>query len=201
MKTLTRRTALAAVPALAATPLLAAGVPFSADDPYIRLYQRYSRVYAVYDAAWVARDEAEGQRFRRGAPGYAPSPSVNVFGRYHCMSVEGIREYCQPVRSGGPSAKERDRLIADLEAQQVEYQKAREVAGLGELDRAVDRLRGQWRELREQISTTPANSLQGVLLKVREMERSITQGDCEWDKELAQTAVADFERLVAGRLG
>ncbi len=197
MKTLTRRAALAAVPALAVTPLLAAGAS-SSDDPYIRLYRRHETAYAAFDAAWVSRDEAEDKRFHRGAPGYVPSPSVYVFGRYHCMSVEGIREHCQPAMSAGPSAKERDRLIADLEAQQVAYQRAREAAGLGELDRAVERLRGQWGELRQQISTSPANSLEGVLLKVRELERGITQGEAEWDEELAQTAVADLERLVAG---
>ena len=198
MKTLTRRTALAAVPALAATPLLAVGASFP-DDPYIRLYRRHETTYAAYDAAWVSQDEAEGRRFHPSAPGYVRSPSVNVFGRYHCTSVEGIREHCQPVRPDGPFVKERDRLIADLEAQQAEHQKARRAAGLTELDRAVERLHSQWRELREQISTAPANSLQGVLLKVRELDRAVTQGQAEWDDELARTTVADLERLVAGR--
>ena len=60
MKKLTRRTALAAVPALAATPLLAAGVPFSADP--LTLSPRFAELFVRWkthtDAGNAAGAEA-----------------------------------------------------------------------------------------------------------------------------------------------
>ena len=61
----------------------------------------------------------------------------------------------------------------------------------------MERLSDQWHELREQISITPANSVKGVLFKVRELAKSATEGKFVWGDELAQTTVADLERLVA----
>ena len=63
MKTLSRRTALAAVPALAVMPSLAAGASFSADDP-LALSPRFAGLFAQWRACKETGDNAHAQANR-----------------------------------------------------------------------------------------------------------------------------------------
>ena len=89
-----------------------------------------------------------------------------------------------------------DAAVADLDQNNQSYIPARARAGLAELDEAEAAATTRLCNLMETIAKTPAVSIGGVFVKVRCMADEIQYGRSEWGEDIAESALADIERLM-----
>jgi hypothetical protein len=120
-----------------------------------------------------------------------------------CWSRHEIEEAAE---RGNLTPKQRDHFLAKADAMQNRATQIRREAGLESLAQEVDTNRTRYWELREEICSTPANSIKGVLAKFRgfyeqdEVEQMVA-GDHPWDDleaEYAGSIYRDLLRMAGG---
>jgi hypothetical protein len=91
-------------------------------------------------------------------------------------------------------------LIGVWYSREAERQAQREAAGLRPFDEARDATWAEWNRLMQVLVDTPAVSLAGLLVKLRQIAEDIGPDDeiCIYTGDLVRSALRDAERLAGG---
>ncbi len=192
---ISRRRALATIGAGAAAT--AAGTTALADtnplvtktDPLVALEHELIEADKAEGRAAAALDDAESETWL--GKGYPIVAAVEA-GKYYCVTEPELRERC---REQGMEADE-ERLVGTFRERQAAYRKGRVEAGLKPLDDALAAASAHYSRHREMIATTPAQTVEGVAVKVRLLADSAENGSTGVEGEATRTALEALERLA-----
>ncbi len=197
---ITRRKALATVPAVAATVAMpaVAAFPSLGDDPVVALEAELHQTDTAWNAAIEAIENAElaQSKLWRGPDMKYPSPHV-VIGNQGCSSEEEVRRCAVPTYGGyRASDAEIAKALKVFRRREKKYLAARERHGLAELETAREQAEARYYDVLEAFATTVPTTLAGIAAKVRELKEAAEDGQGHYDGEIAETALEGIERLA-----
>ena len=173
-------TGIAAVPAIASTP---------DDGEIVALYAEYQAAEAEWDSLNKAMNDAQGAWYasadhRRG------DRIVTLWG-HECFDEDDIEAFaCDD--------DERDAAVAALRRKLAASDTASAQYGVPQAEAAEEAAAAREGELLERVADAPANTLEGVAIKLRLIVEEARIEGRETSERLAETALATVERLMGG---
>ncbi len=194
---ISRRRALATIGAgAAATATGTAALAVSPDHPDAALLALERELREADEAEGIAAlavDRAESAL--SNPPTSHPVIAVKVGSFWGCTSEDQIRWACD---NQDFSQAECDQLVAQYHEEEAARKAEREPLGLAPLDDALKVAGDRWKNVRRQIATTPANSVEGAAVKFRLVMEGLENGSTGWEEISGHMALETLERLVRG---